>query len=417
MSILIKDAMLNGKKSDLLITGKRIKQIAENINVEAEEIIDASDKVVLPSFTNAHTHAAMSLMRGYADDLVLQDWLENYIWPLEEKLTEEDVYWGTKLACLEMIKSGTTLFNDMYWHFHGTARAAEEMGLRAFISGVFIDQFDGEKAKEQIRYNQNLLNKAKKYSDRITFALGPHAIYTVSKKSLRWIAEFAKENDLLIHMHISETKDEVDQWLQNHKMRPVEYLDKIGLLCPNLLAIHAIWLNNHELELLKENNVKLIHTPISNMKLGSGIFPIQKMIDRKLIVGLGTDGCSSNNNLDMLEELKFASMLHKIHFRDTTIMSAKDTYKLATYNTKKIFNLDVGKIKEGYLADLVLLDLNNESMIPNHNLISNIVYSAERDCVDTTICNGKILMRNGKVEGEEEIKQKAREVARDLVNR
>lgn len=417
MSILIKNALLNGSRSDILIRANRIDRIDNNLTKDADEIIQADGMAILPSFANAHTHAAMTLMRGYADDMVLQEWLENYIWPLEAKLTPKDVYWGSKLACLEMIKSGTTLFNDMYWHFHGTARAAEEMGMRAFISGVLIDQFDKEKSDEMIKQNKQLFNESKEYSDRIIFSLGPHAIYTVSEKSLRWVAEFARENELLVHLHVSETKDEVDQCLENHNMRPVEYLDKIGILGPNLLSIHSIWLNNNEIRLLKENDVKLIHTPISNMKLGSGIFPIEKMLDRNLTVGIGTDGCSSNNNLDMLEEIKFASMLHKIHFRDTTIMSAQDTYELSTSNAKKIFGLDIGEIKEGYLADLILLDLNNESMIPNHNLISNIVYSAERDCVDTTICNGKILMRNGKVEGEEKIKQKAREVAVDLVKR
>jgi len=417
MSILIKNALLNGSRSDILIRANRIDRIDNNLTKDADEIIQADGMAILPSFANAHTHAAMTLMRGYADDMVLQEWLENYIWPLEAKLTPKDVYWGSKLACLEMIKSGTTLFNDMYWHFHGTARAAEEMGMRAFISGVLIDQFDKEKSDEMIKQNKQLFNESKEYSDRIIFSLGPHAIYTVSEKSLRWVAEFARENELLVHLHVSETKDEVDQCLENHNMRPVEYLDKIGILGPNLLSIHSIWLNNNEIRLLKENDVKLIHTPISNMKLGSGIFPIEKMLDRNLTVGIGTDGCSSNNNLDMLEEIKFASMLHKIHFRDTTIMSSQDTYELSTSNAKKIFGLDIGEIKEGYLADLILLDLNNESMIPNHNLISNIVYSAERDCVDTTICNGKILMRNGKVEGEEKIKQKAREVAVDLVKR
>jgi len=417
MSILIKNALLNGSRSDILIRANRIDRIDNNLTKDADEIIQADGMAILPSFANAHTHAAMTLMRGYADDMVLQEWLENYIWPLEAKLTPKDVYWGSKLACLEMIKSGTTLFNDMYWHFHGTARAAEEMGMRAYISGVLIDQFDKEKSDEMIKQNKQLFNESKEYSDRIIFSLGPHAIYTVSEKSLRWVAEFARENELLVHLHVSETKDEVDQCLENHNMRPVEYLDKIGILGPNLLSIHSIWLNNNEIRLLKENDVKLIHTPISNMKLGSGIFPIEKMLDKNLTVGIGTDGCSSNNNLDMLEEIKFASMLHKIHFRDTTIMSAQDTYELSTSNAKKIFGLDIGEIKEGYLADLILLDLKNESMIPNHNLISNIVYSAERDCVDTTICNGKILMRNGKVEGEEEIKQKAREVAVDLVKR
>jgi len=288
------------------------------------------DVLLNNSFFNAHTHAAMTLMRGYSDDLIVMEWLQKKIWPLEEKLTEEDVYWGAKLACLEMIKSGTTFFNDMYWHYHGTAKAVEEMGIRAAISAVFIDFSDKEKAKEQQDLNSKLFEETKKYSDRIQFALGPHTIYSVSTESLLWAKEFADRNNCLIHIHLSESKHEVNDCKKYHGKTPVEYLNDIGFLGPNIIAAHNIWVNEKEI------------------------------------------------------------------------------------NT---FGIDAGVIEEGKLADLLLIDLKKPFMVPLHNLVSNLVFSANGSCVDTTICNGKILMQNGKVEGEEEIIEKSAEVARNLVSR
>ncbi|MEA2103221.1 MAG: amidohydrolase [Candidatus Cloacimonadota bacterium] len=416
MSILIKNVLLNSKQKDLLIKGNLISKIADSINEKADEIIIGNGKAVLPSFINSHTHSAMILLRGYADDMLLMDWLQNRIWPLEAKLTEDDVYWGAKLACLEMIKSGTTFFNDMYWHFNGTARATDEMGIRAMISGVFIDGGDFGKAKDQINLNEKLFKHSKKISERISFSLGPHAIYTVSEFSLRWIKNFAYENNLMIHIHLSETEQEVKDCLKLHGKRPVEYLHDIGFLGANLVAAHVIHVNEKELHLLHEFDVKIAHSPVSNMKICSGILPMKAMLEKGLTVGLGTDGCSSNNNLDMLEEMKFAALLHKINNFDPQFLPAEKTFEIATKNGATIFNLNCGEIKEGKLADLILVDLNNINLIPNHNLISNMVYSAHADCVDTTICDGKILMQNRQVEGEEEIKAKAAEVAKKLVH-
>jgi len=415
MSILIKKVVHNNEEKDILVEGNKISKIADNIQQETEHQIDGKNMVALPPFINAHTHAAMTLMRGYADDLLLDDWLQNKIWPFETKITENDVFWGTKLACLEMIKSGTTFFNDMYWHYHGTASAVEEMGIRAAISAVFIDGFDKQKAKEQIRMNEQLYHETKKYSDRINFALGPHAIYTVSEESLIWAKEFSAENNIMIHIHISETQNEVDDCIQKHGKRPIEYLNDIGFLSSNILAVHVIWMNEREMQILKEHNVKIAHNPTSNMKLCSGFFPYKELKKYDLSIALGTDGCASNNNLDMLEEMKVAALLHKIKNDDTTIMSANEAYKMATINGAKIFNLDCGEIKEGTLADLILVNLNDVNLIPNHNLISNLVYSANRSCIDTVICDGKILMQKGEVEGEEEIVTKVSEVVKDLM--
>ncbi len=417
MSILIKDVLLNNEKKDILIEGNRISKIDDKIYTKTEYEIDGKDKAAIPGFFNAHTHAAMTLMRGYSDDLIVMEWLRKKIWPLEEKLTEEDVYWGAKLACLEMIKSGTTFFNDMYWYYHGTAKAVEEMGIRAAISAVFIDFSDKGKAKEQQNLNSRLFKETKKYSDRVQFALGPHAIYSVSTESLLWAKEFADRNNCLIHIHLSESKHEVDDCKKNHRKTPIEYLNDIRFLGPNIIAAHNIWVNEKEIRILKENDVKIVHTPSSNMKLSSGVFPYKKIKKSGLTVSLGTDGCASNNNLDMLEEMKIASILQKISSTDPTLQPAHETFELATINGAITFGINAGVIEERKLADLLLIDLKKPFMVPQHNLLSNLVFSANGSCVDTTICDGKILMQNGKVEGEEEIIEKSAEVARSLVSR
>lgn len=417
MSILIKGVLLDGKKKDVFIEGNTIKEINDSINTEAEHKIDGNNKAIIPSFVNSHTHAAMTLMRGYADDMQVMDWLQKKIWPLEGKLTEEEVYWGAKLACVEMIKSGTTFFNDMYWHYHGTAKAVEEMGIRAAISAVFIDLFDTAKAEEQINLNKKLFEETKKYSDRVMFALGPHAIYTVSKESLQWAKEFADKNNVLIHIHVSESKNEVEECVKKHNMRPVEYLESIGFLGKNVIACHSIWLNDKEIDILAKNDVKIAHNPASNMKLCSGVLPYTKMKEKGLNIALGTDGCASNNNLDMFEEMKFASLLQKLNTNNPTVMPASEAFEMATLNGAKAFGLNCGEIKEGKVADLLLVDLKDINLNPRHNLVSNIVYAANGNCVDTTICDGKILMQNKKIPGEEEIIEKANQVAFDLTQR
>lgn len=416
MSILIKNILLNNEEKDIFIEGNKITEINNIINREAEHKIEGKNKAAIPGFFNAHTHAAMTLMRGYSDDLIVMEWLKKKIWPFEAKLTEEDVYWGAKLACLEMIKSGTTFFNDMYWHYHGTAKAVEEMGIRATISAVFIDFFDKKKAKEQRKLNLKIFEETKKYSDRVNFALGPHAIYTVSKESLQWAKEFADKNKCLIHIHLSETKQEVEDCKKNHGKTPIEYLDDMGFLGPNIIACHCIYIDEKEIQILKKNDVKVVLIPTSNMKLSSGVSPLKQIKKAGLTVSLGTDGCASNNNLDMFEEIKIASILQKLNLMDPTALPAQEVFEIATINGAKSFGIDAGVIEEGKLADLLLIDLNKPFMIPSHNLVSNIVFSANGSCVDTTICDGKILMQNGKVEGEEEIIIKASEIARDLAS-
>jgi len=424
-SILIKNVLLWGKERDIRIEGNRIVEISEPSSgdarsVEAEFVIDGRKKAAIPSLFNAHTHAAMTLFRGYADDLPLHEWLSEKIWPIEARLTEEDVYWGTRLACLEMTKTGTTFFNDMYWHWHGTARAVLESGLRAAISAVFVDFGDPTATEEQKRRNEQLFSAAREFAKRsdgrIIFALGPHAIYTVSEEALCWTRDFAEKNDLLVHIHLAETQAEVEECVKKHGKRPVEFLASLDFLNERVIAAHCVHLSRKEMEILRENDVKIVHNPASNMKLASGVMPYEEMKRaglRKNIL-LGTDGCASNNNLDMFEEMKFASLLQKAHTGDPTAMPAHEAFEMATLNAARAFRVDAGDISEGKLADLLLIDLNNESFVPTLNIISNIVFAANGNCVDTVICNGEILMQNRRVKGEEEVRERARAVAAKL---
>lgn len=409
MSILIKQAEWSSESVDVFIETNRIQKIGDCGGLTADTVIDGSGKALLPTFHNAHHHAAMAYMRSYADDLELFEWLNEHVWPLEANITEEDVYHGARLACLEMIKSGTTFFNDQYWYFHGTARAVEEMGMRAALGPTFIDMFDADRRAAEISNAIELFEERTRYSDRIIFELAPHALYTASKEALEWCVEFAGEHGLMIHTHLSETEKEVSDCLKKHGMRPPAYLDSIGLLAPNLAAAHCIWLEREEMELLAERGVKALHCPASNMKLASGKFRFTDAQNAGLQIAIGTDGAASNNNLCMIEEIKLASLLEKHFTGDPTALPAQTAWHAGTCATAEIFGLNSGIIEEGALADLMLVNLNNERLVPGHNLIADMVYSADSACVDTVICDGKILMQGHQVPGEEEIIAKGRE--------
>jgi len=414
-NILIRQVMLHDQQTDVLIEDDRFKRIGPDLQLEADTVINGQDMAIIPPFFNAHTHAAMTLLRGYADDMELHTWLTRHIWPLEAKIQSQDVYIGAKLACLEMIKSGTVFFNDMYWHLPATAKAVEEMGLRAALSSVFIDFHDPRTAAKRWQECQDLFAWAQSLSPRITFTLGPHAIYSVSRESLSRVRDFAHQHGLLIHLHLSETAKEVEECQQKHGCRPVRYLESLGLLGPNLLACHAIWLSQDEMDLLAKYRVTVVHNPVSNLKLGSGTLAYRSLHEREIPVILGTDGCSSNNNLDMLETMKFASLLAKGSAQDPTLFPAPQAFAAATSLGASAFGLNSGEIAEGRLADCLLVDLKHPQLTPNHNLISNLVYSARGDCVHTTICNGRILMHDRKVDGEEDILAQVREASLRLV--
>ena len=418
MKILIKDVLLDGHTTDIFMEDGVIEEIAAQCNRKADKIINGKNKAALPSFINGHTHAAMTLFRGYADDMPLKNWLEEKIWPLETKLSEEDVYWGAKLACLEMIKNGVTVFNDMYWHWEATARATCDMGLRGFISAVFIDMFDPKKSDEQIEENLKLFKLSEKYKPYITFTFGPHAIYTVSRKSLEWMRDFSEKENILIHMHLAETQNETHFSTEKYGLTPVEFLHSVGILSQRYIGCHGCMLDEADGAILKEEKVKLVHVPVSNLKLSvDKVFPHSLMKRNGIPYCFGTDGCASNNHLDMIETMKFASLLVKFFSHDPTLLPARETFDLATKTAADIFRLDAWEIRVGNRPDIILIDLARPEFVPNFDIYSDIVYASNGHAVDTVICMGKVLMEGRYVPGEEEIMNKARQVARALVAR
>jgi 5-methylthioadenosine/S-adenosylhomocysteine deaminase len=416
MSLLIEDVLLGGKNTSIYIEGNRITEIGPKR--EADRVIDGGGKAAFPGFVNTHTHSAMTLLRGYADDMKLHDWLEKKIWPLEAKMNEEDIYLGSKLACLEMIKGGTTCFSDMYWHMKGTARAVEEMGLRAVLAESFIDLGNAEMAEKMKKENKKFVAYVREMDcARISPALGPHAVYTVSEDSLLWAKEYAEKEELMVHFHLAETEKENSDFLKAAGVRPVPYLEKMGFLSEKVVAAHAIWFSKKEIATLAKHEVKISHNPSSNLKLASGTMQYSEMKKAGLTISLGTDGCASNNNLDMVEEMRTAALVHKGFSLDPTILPAKEALAMATECGGKALGLPIGQIKEGMLADIILIDLDHPELCPGHNLVSDLVYAANSSCVDTTICDGKVLMENRKVPGETAILSEARRLGADLRGR
>ena len=413
--LMLKNVVLNGQLTDIAISGKRFEKIAPAQDSSGYEIIDGRGKLaVLPPFYNTHNHAAMTLLRGYADDMELFTWLNNYIWPAEAKLTGEDVYAGARLANLEMIKSGTVFFADMYWFQSQTVRAAIEMGMRASIGMLFICDSDGGLLERNRAGNLELLAQAEEYPEEIMLSCAPHAVYTVSEKVLREVAEIAKERNLMIHIHASETRREVDECLAKHNMTPIGWLDHLGLLSDKTLLAHCTHLTDEDIQLIAERKSVIAHMPVSNMKLCSGSFDLTRAVNGNCRVTIGTDGCSSNNNLSMLEEMKFAALLAKQLTNNPEAGKDSLIYDLATRCGAEAFGIDAGVIAEWKLADAVLVDLDNPLMVGDYNLVANMVYSADSSVIDTVICAGRVLMQNRHVPGEEEIIAQARQVCRKL---
>jgi 5-methylthioadenosine/S-adenosylhomocysteine deaminase len=417
-SILIKNVWLDCDTVDIFIEGNTIRNIGKNLDVNAQQIIDGARKAVIPGLINGHGHAAMTLYRGWSDDLPLEQWLYDRIWPREAKMAEEEAYWGVKLACLEMIKTGTTCANDMYATYHATAQAAAEMGMRMVVAPTIWDFFDDTKAETAKKQTLQYFKDAQKYSSRITFAAAPHAIYTVSPELLRWSHDFANDHDVLIHLHLAESRTEHDNAMQQFGLSPVRYLHKLGVLSPRLILAHVVWLDEEEIKMLADHDVKVVHNPNSNLKLASGYqFKYIEMKQAGITIGIGTDGCASSNNLDLIEAMKTASLLQKAWRYDPTFFPAQEALDCATLNGAKMFRLHAGKIETGRLADLCLIDLNCVAFTPNFDFVSNLVYAANGSCVDTVICDGRILMQNKQVPGEQEILDRAAAAAYRLMQK
>lgn len=425
-SILIKNATLIGqdiKKGSVLIENDKISSIGDNINSNnADEVINGEGKVLIPGLINTHTHQSMTLMRGLADDLPLNTWLNDHIWPTEAHLNGEHCYAGALLACVEMIKSGTTTFNDMYFYMDDVARAVDEAGLRASLSHGMIDLGDEDKRKKEFKESLRIIKKCHNTADgRIKVALGPHAPYTCSTELLKWVRKKADELGVRIHIHVSETEFEVEQVKESHGSRPFEYLDEIGFLGADVLAAHAVWILDSEIDIIKNSEVKISHNPVSNMKLASGVSPVTKMMDRGISVSLGTDGAASNNNLDLLEEMKIAALQQKVNNMDPMVLSVEDVFKMTTIGGATALGLqdEIGSIEPGKKADMILVNMTAPHLAPFRHPVSHLVYSAGGADVDTVICNGRILMQERKilVLDESQVVAQAEEASRDLLSR
>ncbi len=410
--LLISEVLLNGEVTDVVIAGQRFESVGRTENGEFEEVIACQGRMaIVPPFYNAHTHAAMTLLRGYADDVELAEWLNDHIWPAEAQLTHEDIYAGSRVAILEMIKSGTVFFNDMYWDQPATARAADEMGVRAAIGLLYLSGPDGATNPRSARTNAELLEVAPDLPDRIQITEAPHSVYTVPESGLRAAAESAASSGRLLHIHVSETSKENADCLAQTGRSPVRYLDDLGVIGPHSILAHCVHLSDEDRAILAERDAVIAHLPTSNMKLCSGQFDHASARAAGLRMTLGTDGASSNNSLSMLTEMKLASLSAKIRSGSPTDARDHEVYAMATLASAQAFGIDAGNIAVGRLADALLIDLDQPSLVADHNLESNLVYAADSSVIDTVICDGKILMSGRRVPGEEEILEQGRAAA------
>jgi 5-methylthioadenosine/S-adenosylhomocysteine deaminase len=363
--------------------------------VDARRVIDARGKVIMPGLINCHTHCGMTIFRGIANDLPLMDWLHT-LWPLEDKLTGEMVYWISLLSIAEMIKSGTTTFADMYFHMDATARAVEDSGIRAVLArGLQGIKYDTEDIR--IRENQELYDKWHgRAGGRIRVMAGPHAVYTCSEEYLKGVLDFANKTGMGVHIHVSETVDEVRQCKNTTGMTPVAYLNKLGLFDCQTVAAHCVHVTREDMEILKEKQVGVVYNPSSNCKLASGFAPVVDMERLGISIGLGTDGASSNNNLDMFREIRIASLINKVVSKDATALPAGTVLTMATLGGSRVLDWpDIGTIKEGKLADIILVDIDKIHFYPVSDIKAHLVYSGAGSDVSIVIIDGRVVLDNG----------------------
>ena len=385
---------------DILIENETIKSIGlvDPRDTEGAYIIDGRRTVAMPGLVNTHTHAAMTLLRSYADDMELMPWLNDKIWPAEAKFVNEYIYWGSALAAVEMIQSGTTTFADMYDSMHEVAKVTEESGLRVNLARGCVVFSDPElkNIQKNVRLYENFNNTA---DGRIKVWFAPHAPYTCPPEYVEKIVEAAKSCNAGIHVHLAETLDEQRQIAEGYGKTPTEYLNDLGVFELPTLAAHSVYLNDSDIAILKEHNVGIAHNPSSNLKLASGIANIPKYLQAGLNVGIGTDGCSSNNTLNMFKEMTICSFVQKVNAMDPTVLPAEEILRLATIGGAKALRWDdeIGTLEVGKKADLILVDIDKPHFAPWNNPVSDLVYSAQGSDVKTTIVNGKLLMKDYEV--------------------
>lgn len=407
MGIEIKDALAvlpEGaedviRETSLYIERDRITGIGNQpADFHADKVIDGKDKLVIPGLINCHTHSYMSFMRNVADDLSFMDWLFGTIDPIEQQMTDEDTYWGANLAIIEMMKSGTTCFNDMQMNIHQTTRAVKESGMRAVICRGLVGSGNDEAGQSRLRQAYEERDAAAD-CDRLTFRLGPHAPYTCDDAFLKIVAEEAKREKMGIHIHLSESESETSQIQEKYGCTPIALAEKCGIFDVPAIAAHCVQVTDEDIAILKRKNVSVVTNPASNMKLGNGFAPIAKMLEQGVNVCLGTDGAASNNCLNMFHELSLLTLIHKGTGRTPQCVSAKEGFRIATINGAKALGLEkeIGSIEVGKKADLAILDLNTPSLTPRNNLLAGLSYSANGSEVDTVIINGQITMEGRKI--------------------
>jgi 5-methylthioadenosine/S-adenosylhomocysteine deaminase len=414
MSLTVRNALLDGRAVGVRVEHDRIAAVGDGVEAQSgDDVIDAAGMAVVPGLVNGHTHATMTLMRGYGGDLPLMKWLQDKIFPVESKLTADDVYWGTRLACVEMIRSGTVRFWDMYWQPEAVARAVEDAGIHASVALPLVDGLDPDKSDALRAQAEQSLDALADAGPRITPTLGPHSIYLVSEKSLHWIAELSAERDLHVHIHLSETEGEVKDCVAAHGVRPAPYLDRIGLLTPRTVLAHGVWLDDDELQLVGERGATIVTNPVSNLKLAvGGVFPYAKARHHGIPVGLGTDGASSNNSLDLFQDMKHLALVQKHVERDPAAMPATEAWAVATGQRAPLLGVP-GRVAVGEPADFLLVRSDAPELTPG-DLTANLVYAAAGSVVDTTIVGGRVLMRGGEIGDEEDVRRGALASARRL---
>ncbi|MCR2044659.1 amidohydrolase [Anaerosalibacter massiliensis] len=431
MGILIKNVTLlpMGKEKEpventnIYIVDNQIEHIGYlRGDIKVDRVIDGNGKVALPGLINAHTHIAMSLLRNYADDVPLHEWLTQKIWPVEANLKAEDIYWGSMLSIVEMIQSGVTCFSDMYFFMDEVGKAVEESGIRGVLSRGLIEE-DSEKINnEKLEDTKKLYNNWHGKADgRIKVMVAPHAPYTCGPDYLKRIMNLANELGAGIHVHLSETRKEVEESFYKFNKSPIKHVYDLGLFKYPTLAAHCVHVSDEDIEILGENNVAVVNNPGSNLKLASGFAPVQKMLDKGICVALGTDGSSSNNNLNMFEEINLAALINKGVLKEATSVPAIKAIEMGTINGAKALNWDkeIGSIEVGKKADLILIDMEKPHLYPKHNVVSAIAYSCQASDVDTVIVNGKIIMEGYEIRtiDVEKVMYNAERCAKDLINR
>ena len=429
MNILIKNIKLiamDGKNqilenTNIYIVDDKIEHIGEiREDIKVEKTIDGKNKLAMPGLINSHTHVGMSLLRNFADDLPLHDWLTKKIWPVEANMNGDDIYWGSLLSMVEMIQSGTTAFCDMYFFMDKVAKGLEESGMRAVLTRGIVE----EPGQSQIKLDETrelYRNWHGKANGRIKVMVAPHAPYTCSPEFLQETAKLAKELDTGIHIHLSETKKEVEDSFKLYGKSPIKHVYDLGLLDLPTIAAHCVHLDDEDIEMIKEKGVFPVNNPGSNFKLASGFARVGEMLKRGIPVSLGTDGSSSNNNLNMFEEINLAATINKAVNNDAVSVPAIVALEMATINGAKALQWDkeIGSIEVGKKADMILIDVDKPHLYPHHNMISSMAYSVQASDVDTVIVDGNIIMEKREIKtlDVEKIKYEAERVAQDLIRR